>query len=210
MDGAPRTVRPAPPAVSHRNGRPVPVVALHRGHNARRGEPFRAKSRHPDASNEKKWEAGRATELAARLGMTNAYDGAITASERGWQVYDSGTDPHTKRWRCRQAAMQRTGGDAALKPRPTSAPVNGTRTRPATQKRAAAGPARNAGRELEKATGTVGYWDGGTIVRRMRSESPAVLAAAADGHGSIRGSKYAELLARRHVLSGGDPAGPFR
>ena len=212
MAYSPRTARPAP----RPRNRPVPVPALHQGQLARQGQPTRAKARHPDAENEKKWDVGRATELAARLGMTHAYDGAITENERGWTAYDSRTDPHTQRRWQRQKALQRTGDAASIKPRPTSAPrvnpVNSRQqpvARPATRQRADGEPAQSSAREMGKATGTVAYWDGGTFVRRMRCESPATLAAAS-GTGSRRGSKYAELLASRHVLSGGDPAGPFR
>jgi hypothetical protein len=170
----PRTKRPPPRPTAYRNGRPIPVVALHQGHLPLRGPPFRAKASDPDYLNDKKWERGRATELAARLGMARAYDERITA-ERGWPAYDAATDPHTRRWRQRQAFLQQAASLAArakaIQPHACRASTpQGVTTRPTAD--------MDAQKRVVK--GCVRYWDGAGFVSRQRGGAvPAIPAGDA-------------------------------
>jgi hypothetical protein len=167
---SPRTKRPPPRPTAYRNGRPVPVVALHQGHLPRRGPPFQARTRNPDHANEKKWEPGRATELAARLGIARAYDERITACERGWPAYDASTDPHTRRWRQRQAYLQQAASSATARRDPTAGVRAGQPQahRASTPQRSGAHRTKGTGDPPRAVLGRVRYWDGGGFVLRQR------------------------------------------
>lgn len=168
----PRTKRPPPRPTAYRNGRPIPVVALHQGHLPHRGPPFRAKAHDPDYLNDKKWEPGRATELAARLGMARAYDERITASERGWPAYDASADPHTRRWRQRQAFLQQA---ASLAPPRRNLPAGAKAGHPrpyraSTPQAGAAHSTGNLDDQKGAVKGCVRYWDGERFVSRQVGE----------------------------------------
>eukprot|EP00967_Tisochrysis_lutea_P122948 scaffold203992_cov33-Tisochrysis_lutea.AAC.1 len=163
VSGSPRTKRPPPPPATFRNGRPVPIVALHQGHLMRRPRPFRPKPHDSDYYNSKKWEPGRATELAARLGMTRAYDSSITATDRHWKTYDAEKDPHTKSWRQRQALLKRAADARMVSDR------GGRGGAQAKVTHTAAVQAHPCARDpMASPVGCVRYWDGSMFVPRPR------------------------------------------